>query len=59
MADLKITLVKGLVNRKPAQRDCVRTLGLKKIGQSVVRPDTPSTRGLVQAVRHLVTVEEV
>ncbi|KFI44888.1 large subunit ribosomal protein L30 [Bifidobacterium bohemicum] len=59
MADLKITLVKGLVNRKPAQRDTVRTLGLRKIGQSVVRPDTPSTRGLVQAVRHLVTVEEV
>ncbi|WEV72085.1 50S ribosomal protein L30 [Bifidobacterium sp. ESL0790] len=59
MADLKITLHHGLVNRKPKQRDTVRTLGLHKIGQSVVREDTPETRGLVNAVRNLVTVEEV
>lgn len=58
MADLKITLIKGLVNRKPAQRDSVRTLGLHKIGQTVVREDTPATRGLINTVRHLVTVEE-
>ncbi|KFJ05278.1 50S ribosomal protein L30 [Bifidobacterium subtile] len=59
MANLKITLVRGLVNRKPAQRETVRTLGLHKIGQSVVREDSPANRGLVHAVRHLVTVEEV
>ncbi|KAE8129110.1 MULTISPECIES: 50S ribosomal protein L30 [Bifidobacterium] len=59
MAQLKITLVHGLVNRKPAQRETVRTLGLHKIGQSVVREDSPANRGLVHAVRHLVTVEEV
>ena len=58
MANLKITLVRGLVNRKPAQRETVRTLGLHKIGQSVVREDSPANRGLVHAVRHLVTVEE-
>ncbi|KFF30687.1 50S ribosomal protein L30 [Bifidobacterium bombi] len=58
MAKLKITLTKGLVNRKHQQRDTVRTLGLHKIGQSVVREDTPETRGQILAVRHLVTVEE-
>lgn len=58
MAQLKITLVKGLVNRKPEQRETVRTLGLHKIGQTVVREDTPANRGQIHAVRHLVTVEE-
>ena len=48
--NLKITLHHGIVNRTPAQRATVKTLGLK---------DTPANRGLVNAVRHLVTVEEV
>ena len=58
MTNLKITLHHGLVNSKPDQRAAVHTLGLHKIGQSVVREDTPANRGLVQVVRHLVTVEE-
>ncbi|RBP97552.1 50S ribosomal protein L30 [Bifidobacterium aemilianum] len=58
MAQIKITLVKGLVNQKPNQRASVQTLGLRKIGQSVVREDTPANRGLANAVRHLVTIEE-
>ncbi|MCI1831633.1 MAG: 50S ribosomal protein L30 [Bifidobacterium sp.] len=58
MANIKITLVHGIVNSKPRQRDAVRTLGLRKIGQSVVREDSGANRGLVNAVRHLVTVEE-
>ena len=52
--NLKITLHHGIVNRTPAQRATVKTLGLNKIGE-----DTPANRGLVNAVRHLVTVEEV
>lgn len=59
MANLKITLVHGLVNSRPVQRDTVRTLGLHRIGATVVRDDSPANRGLVHAVRHLVTVEEV
>ncbi|KAB7790861.1 50S ribosomal protein L30 [Bifidobacterium leontopitheci] len=59
MANLKITLHHGLVNRTPVQRATVQSLGLRKIGQSVIREDTPSTRGMILAVRHLVTVEEV
>jgi large subunit ribosomal protein L30 len=37
----------------------LRSLGLKRIGQSVVKDDRPEFRGMINAVRHLVTVEEV
>lgn len=57
--NLKITLVRSAIGSKPSHRATVQTLGLRKIGQSVVRPDTSANRGLVNAVRHLVTVEEV
>ena len=57
--NLKITLVRSTIGSKPAHRATVQTLGLRKIGQSVVREDTPGNRGLVNAGRHLVTVEEV
>jgi large subunit ribosomal protein L30 len=40
------------------QRDTLRSLGLRGIGKSVEREDTPQLRGMVHAVRHLVTVEE-
>lgn len=59
MANLQITLVHGLVHTTARQRDNVRSLGLRKIGQSVVREDNAVTRGMVNAVRHLVSVEEV
>lgn len=57
--NLKITLHHGLVNRTPKQRATAQTLGLNKIGKTVVREDTPVNRGLVNVIRHLVTVEEV
>ena len=41
------------------QRESLRTLGLRKIRQSVVREDNPQTRGLIKTVHHLVEVEEV
>ncbi|MDA3647274.1 50S ribosomal protein L30 [Saccharopolyspora indica] len=59
MAQLKITQVRGLVGTKQNQRDTMRSLGLRKIRQSVVRPDDSNVRGMINAVRHLVTVEEV
>ncbi|MBK0866372.1 MAG: 50S ribosomal protein L30 [Saccharopolyspora sp.] len=59
MSQLKITQVRGLVGTRRNQRESMRSLGLRKIRQSVVRPDDPNTRGLVKAVHHLVTVEEV
>ena len=40
------------------QRDTLRSLGLRRIGQSVERPDSPQLRGMLHAVRHLIVVEE-
>ncbi|KEI45202.1 50S ribosomal protein L30 [Saccharopolyspora rectivirgula] len=59
MAQLKITQVRGLVGTRQKQRDTMRSLGLRKIRQSVIRPDDPNVRGMIKTVSHLVTVEEV
>lgn len=56
---LKITQVKSRISEKQNQRDTLRTLGLRKIGQSVVREDTRQVRGMIRTVAHLVAVEEV
>jgi large subunit ribosomal protein L30 len=59
MADLKVTQTRSTIGGKHHQRESLRTLGLRRIGATVVRPDTPQNRGLINAVRHLVAVEEV
>jgi large subunit ribosomal protein L30 len=56
---LKITLKRGLIGCTDRQRATVRALGLKRIRDSVVRPDSPQLRGAVRAVAHLIEVEEV
>jgi large subunit ribosomal protein L30 len=59
MSQLKVTQVRSKIGTKQNQRDCLRTLGLHKIRQSVVREDSPQVRGLIHTIRHLVEVEEV
>jgi large subunit ribosomal protein L30 len=59
MAQLKVQQTKSGIGRKQNQRDTLRSLGLKRIGDVVVKEDRPEIRGMVQTVRHLVTVEEV
>ena len=56
---LKITQIRGTAGTKQNQKDSLRTLGLKRRHQSVTRPDNPEVRGLINAVRHMVEVEEV
>jgi large subunit ribosomal protein L30 len=58
-AKLKITQVRSKIGRPQNQRDTLRSLGLRRIRDSVVRPDRPEVRGMVRKVAHLVTVEEV
>ena len=58
MTQLKITQVRSTIGSRFKQRESLRTLGLRKIRQSVVREDTPQVRGLIAAVNHLVEVEE-
>jgi large subunit ribosomal protein L30 len=59
MTQLKVTQVKSKIGGNQSQRDSLRSLGLRKIGQTVIKPDRPEFRGMIQRVRHLVTVEEV
>ena len=59
MATLRVTQIKSKVSEKQNQRDTLRSLGLKRIGDSVEREDTLQTRGYVRAVAHLVKVEEL
>jgi large subunit ribosomal protein L30 len=56
---LKVTQIKSTIGGKQNQKDTLRTLGLRKIGQTVVRDDRPEVRGMIHTVKHLVTVEEV
>ncbi|KGA13064.1 MAG: hypothetical protein RIR78_911 [Actinomycetota bacterium] len=59
MAQLKVTQLKSEIGGKQNQRDTLRSLGLKRIGDTVVKEDRPEIRGMVNTVRHLVSVEEV
>ncbi len=55
---IKITLVKSLIGRLPKHKLIAGQLGLRKMNRSVVHQDTPSIRGLVNAISYLLTVEE-
>ena len=58
-ARLKVTQIKSKVSEKEDQRDTLRSLGLKRIGDVVVREDNAQNRGYVRTVAHLVKVEEI
>ena len=55
---LKITLVKSMIGRPEKHRKVLRGMGLTKINRTVELKDTPSIRGMVHVVSHLVKVEE-
>jgi large subunit ribosomal protein L30 len=59
VSKLKITQTKSGIGYKQNQRDTLRSLGLKRMHDVVVKEDRPEIRGMVRAVTHLVTVEEV
>ena len=59
MAELKVTLIRSRIGKKPKQRGTIRALGLKRINHTVELPDRPEIRGMVARVPPLVTVEEV
>jgi large subunit ribosomal protein L30 len=56
---LRVRQVRSGIGGKQNQRDTLRSLGLKRLGDEVVKEDRPEIRGMVAAVAHLVTVEEV
>ena len=55
---VKITLVKSTIGFNKDQAKVVQGMGLRRIGHTVELADTPATRGMIQKVRHLVTVEQ-
>lgn len=59
MARLKVTQVKSEIGCKQNQRETLRSIGLKRIGDVAVKEDRPEIRGMLKAVTHLICVEEV
>jgi large subunit ribosomal protein L30 len=59
MARLKVQQKRSTIGCHKNQRDTLRTLGLKRIGDVVVKEDRPEIRGMLHAVRHMIAVEEV
>jgi large subunit ribosomal protein L30 len=58
MAQLKVTLKKSPISQKEDQQLTVKSLGLRRIRQSVTVEDNRTNRGMIHKVRHLVEVEE-
>jgi large subunit ribosomal protein L30 len=56
---IKITLTRSPIGALPTHRRTVRSLGLRKMHQTVEKEDNPAIRGMVRAINHLVTVEEL
>lgn len=56
---LEITLVRSLIGRPEDQRITVKTLGLRKLHQTVVHQDNAAIRGMINKVTHLVKVNEI
>ena len=54
---LTIRYVRSCIGRPRTQREVLRGLGLRKLQQTVQRPDTPQVRGMIAKVPHLVRVE--
>ena len=59
MAKIKVTKTKSAINRNKTQKLTLKSLGLRKIGQVVEHDATPSIIGMVNKVKHLVSVEEI
>ncbi|HEU0022508.1 MAG TPA: 50S ribosomal protein L30 [Dehalococcoidia bacterium] len=59
MAQLKITWSKSYIGRPQNQRKVIHALGLRRLHHTVTHGDTPTIRGMVNKVHHLLTVEEI
>ena len=59
MKRLRITQIRSTIDRKEPQKRTIKALGLGRVNRTVIHNDTPQIRGMVRAVAHLVTVEEV
>ena len=58
MAKIRVTLTKSGIGDKKDQRRTLKSLGLRRLNQSVVHNDSASVRGMINKVRHLVSITE-
>ncbi len=58
MPKLRITQIKSGIGYAVEQKKTLKALGLKRMNQSIIQEDSPSVRGMIVKVRHLVKVEE-
>lgn len=58
MASLNVRLKKSLIGYPDDQRQTARALGLRRLGHSVTHEDSPTIRGMLNKIRHLVEVDE-
>ena len=56
---LKVTQVRGTIKKSKRKRRTLKALGLRRIRHTVTHDDTPQVRGMINAVQHMVYVEEV
>jgi large subunit ribosomal protein L30 len=59
MGRLKVTQLRSEIGGTSSQRETLRSLGLKRLRDTVVKEDRPEIRGMIKTVSHLVAVEEV
>ena len=59
MGKLKITQIRSTIDRQKPQKLTIKALGLGKIRRTKIHNDTPQIRGMIKAVQHLVSVEEI
>jgi large subunit ribosomal protein L30 len=59
VSKLKVTQRRSVIDRPKDQKATIRRLGLHRINDTVVKDDRPDIRGMIEKVRHLVTIEEV
>jgi large subunit ribosomal protein L30 len=58
MSKLRVRWVKSASGKREDQKRTIKALGLRRLGQTVEHGDTPSVRGMITKVRHLLAVEE-
>ncbi|WP_322495286.1 50S ribosomal protein L30 [Chloroflexus sp.] len=59
MGKLRVTYIKSAIGYARDQKETLAALGLRRLNQSVLKPDNPSVRGMLFKIQHLVKVEEV
>ncbi len=59
MAKVKITQIRSIIGRPQSQKDTMRALGLRKMNQSKEVEVNPMTKGMIDKIAHLITIEEL